>query len=227
MAENKGTTANSSQGFNLEKQNKDLKKKYDELKKQYNDNLKRYNDTLNSIASLRHELSNKSTEINKLKSDTSSLNKELTEMKTTLKKTNKMLLNNALNFLYIPYEAWSIDSVAIPAFNAISDLTLKKEYQKEEKLLKNYYKDASELVKFLSKVENGKDGVLLQMAMNTKKFPEELKKLDLYKRYTEKEKFYKSYYLGRKIKAIERELENSNPNITSIKNELVQCLETK
>lgn len=193
-------------------------KEYEKLEEEFKDSLK-------IITSLRLELSNKSTEINKLKSDTSSLNKRLNEVKATLKKTNKMLVNNALNFLYIPYEKWSIQEVAIPAFNAISDSTLKKECQKEEKLLKNYCQDVEALVSFLSEVE--KEMAKNKIARDLSKLKKQLTNKDFYKRYTEKEKFYKSYYLGRKIKAIEKELGNSNPNITSIKNELVQCLKTK
>lgn len=193
--------------------------------KEYEKLDKKFKDSLKSITSLRLELSNKSTEINKLKSDTSSLNKRLNEVKATLKKTNKMLVNNALNFLYIPYEKWSINEVAIPAFEAISDSTLKKECQKEEKLLKNYCQDVEALVSFLSEVE--KEMAKNKIARDLSKLKKQLTNKDFYKRYTEKEKFYKSYYLGRKIKAIEKELGNSNPNITSIKNELVQCLKTK
>ncbi len=193
-------------------------KEYEKLEKEFRDSLK-------IITSLRLELSNKSTEINDLKSDTLSLRKRLNEVKATLKKTNMMLVNNALNFLYIPYEKWSIQKVAIPAFNAISDSTLKKECQKEEKLLKNYCQDVEALVSFLSEAE--KEMAKNKIARDLSKLKKQLTDKDFYKRYTEKEKFYKSYYLGRKIKAIEKELGNSNPNITSIKNELVQCLKTK
>ena len=52
--------------------------------KEYEKLDKKFKDSLKSITSLRLELSNKSTEINKLKSDTSSLNKRLNEVKVTL-----------------------------------------------------------------------------------------------------------------------------------------------
>lgn len=216
--EKKTSTKNGQSNWELQQENKKLEKENSDLKKQFEDSLK-------IITTLRHRLSNKSTEIEKLKSDTSSLNKKLTQIKDTLKKTNKMLVTNALNFLYIPYEAWSIDSVAIPAFNAISDLSLKEEYKKEEQLLKNFHQDVEAVVSFLTEVEN--EMKKNKIACDLQKLKKQMANKDFYKRYTAKEKFYKSYYLGRKIKTIEKELENSNPNITSIRNELDQCLKTK
>lgn len=213
--EKKTSTKNGQSNWELQQENKKLEKENSDLKKQFEDSLK-----INC-----RRLSNKSEEIKKLKSDTSSLNKKLTQIKDTLKKTNKMLVTNALNFLYIPYEAWSIDSVAIPAFNAISDLSLKEEYKKEEQLLKNFHQDVEAVVSFLTEVEN--EMKKNKIACDLQKLKKQMANKDFYKRYTAKEKFYKSYYLGRKIKTIEKELENSNPNITSIRNELVQCLKTK
>lgn len=40
-------------------------------------------------------------------------------------KSDKALISMASNFIYIPYEAYSVDSIAIPAYESVQDLILK------------------------------------------------------------------------------------------------------
>lgn len=58
----------------------------------------------------------------------------------------------ASNFIYIPYEAYSVDSIAIPAYESAQDLTLKRQYEIRYQLLKNYKEDVSETVKLLNDI---------------------------------------------------------------------------
>ena len=61
-------------------------------------------------------------------------------------KSDKALISMASNFIYIPYEAYSVDSIAIPAYESVQDLILKLQYEIRYQLLKNYKEDVSETV---------------------------------------------------------------------------------
>lgn len=67
-------------------------------------------------------------------------------------KSDKALISMASNFIYIPYEAYSVDSIAIPAYESAQDLTLKRQYEIRYQLLKNYKEDVSETVKLLNDI---------------------------------------------------------------------------
>ena len=68
------------------------------------------------------------------------------------KKNDKALISMASNFIYIPYEAYSVDSIAIPAYESVQDLALKRHYEIRYQLLKNYKKDVSETIKLLNDI---------------------------------------------------------------------------
>ena len=42
-------------------------------------------------------------------------------------KNDKALISMSSNFIYIPYEAYSVDSIAIPAYESVQDLVLKRQ----------------------------------------------------------------------------------------------------
>ena len=67
-------------------------------------------------------------------------------------KGDKALISMASNFIYIPYEAYSVDSIAIPAYESAQDSKLKQQYEKRYQLLKNYKKNVSETVELLSDI---------------------------------------------------------------------------
>jgi len=81
--------------------------------------------------------------------DTQEQNKSL--MDKTIK-SDKALISMASNFIYIPYEAYSVDSIAIPAYESVQDLALKRHYEIRYQLLKNYKEDVCETVKLLNDI---------------------------------------------------------------------------
>lgn len=185
--------------------NKDLQKAYDQLQKQ---------DSVKTC-----ELNKVSTEYNVLKSNYDAVVK-------SLEFSNKKLVNIASNFLYIPYEAYSIQEIAIPAFKAVTDEQLLHKHQIKLTLLVNYQQDIRDLLSFISDIEKelgnrfAKDlKVLNQRYINT----------DYYHRYNQYDD-WKNTYLGKRINYIDAKMKSYNgsnkPDFTSIKKELNQCLET-
>lgn len=67
-------------------------------------------------------------------------------------KGDKALISMASNFIYIPYEAYSIDSIAIPAYESVQDLTLKQQYKTRYQLLINYKENVCETIKLLNDI---------------------------------------------------------------------------
>lgn len=67
-------------------------------------------------------------------------------------KGDKALISMASNFIYIPYEAYSVDSIAIPAYESAQDSKLKQQYEIRYQLLKNYKENVSETVELLSDI---------------------------------------------------------------------------
>lgn len=67
-------------------------------------------------------------------------------------KGDKAFISMASNFIYIPYEAYSVDSIAIPAYESVQDMTLKQQYETRYQLLKNYKEDVKETIKLLNDI---------------------------------------------------------------------------
>ena len=63
------------------------------------------------------------------------------------------LVNIISNFLYIPYEAYSIEKIAIPASNNIFDERLKHKQKIKFDLLKSYQNDIRSLMQFLKETQ--------------------------------------------------------------------------
>lgn len=138
---------------------------------------------------------------------------------------NKKLVNIASNFLFIPYEAYSIQEIAIPAFKAVTDKQLLRKHQIKLTLLENYQQDIRDLLEFISNVEKE----LCMPFANLKDLEKQFLEKEFYLRYNQYES-WKNTYLGKIIDSIDAKMKSYNrtnkPDFTSIKNELNQCLET-
>lgn len=64
--------------------------------------------------------------LSQLEIDVNNLKRDTTRLYIAQREADKRLVNIASNFLYIPYEAFSIEKIAIPAFKAISSKELRR-----------------------------------------------------------------------------------------------------
>lgn len=185
--------------------NKDLQQAYDQLQKQ---------DSVKTC-----ELNNIRTEYNVLKSNYDAVvkNQEI---------SNKKLVNIASNFLYIPYEAYSIQEIAIPAFKAVTDEQLLYKHQIKLALLENYQQDIRDLLSFILDIEKELGN---RFAKDLKVLDQRYINTDYYHRYNQYDD-WKNTFLGKRIYYIDAKMKSYNgsnkPDFTSIKKELNQCLET-
>ena len=114
----------------------------------------------------------------------------------------RSLISMASNFLYIPYDEYSIEEIAIPAFLSTKDTPAYTRFQNRLPLLQNYKSDVISLVNSLSQME--KDLEIGLTAMRNQKANEHLNNLQvssLYQRYTSYDD-WENTYLGEQLKSI-------------------------
>ena len=84
----------------------------------------------------------------------SNLREQLKMKDEQIDKYLKKLISIASNFLYLPYEKYSINDVAIPAFETARGTEYYTKYNIRLTLLKNYKTDTDALIKFLVSHQN-------------------------------------------------------------------------
>ena len=77
------------------------------------------------------------------------LQQQLREKDEQIDKYLKKLISLASNFLFVPYEKYAVNDLAIPAFEAAKGTEYYDRYYIRLKLLKNYKSDIDALTKFL------------------------------------------------------------------------------
>lgn len=114
----------------------------------------------------------------------------------------KSLISMASNFLYVPYEAYGVEEIAVKAFESIQDQQLKQEYNQRYILLKNYQLHLKQFKAYLEKVQKECNGVFQATAtefidMVNPTVPPELilKNQPFYQEYI-KYTDYKDTYIG-------------------------------
>lgn len=184
----------------------ELKQKYDKLYIQ---------DSINSI------------KLSRLENDKAILTKDKEDLLANQTEANKRLINTASNFLYIPYDAFSIDKIAIPAFNAVSDKVLQHNHQYKYTLLKNFKSDLEKLAQFIDYIETELNKPF------TKNATEMLEAFCNEPYYVAYHKYnnWENTYLGKKMVIIENQLKSFNGadkkiNLNTLKSELLVCLKT-
>ena len=107
-----------------------LKSERDSAMTAYKALLPKYNKIVKNDSALAAQLQTARTECAtfKLKCD---------ELQQAQRKANVCLFNIASNFLYIPYEAYSVEKLAIPAFEAVTDKDLTTQHSVNYVLLAN------------------------------------------------------------------------------------------
>ena len=119
----------------------------------------------------------------------------------------RRLISMASNFLYIPYDEYSIEEIALPAFLSTKGTSAYNQYQNRLPLLQNYKEDISALIAFLTKAE--KDLAIGLTKLREDKAKEHLSNihsLSLYLRYSTYDD-WKNTYLGTQICTIQKYLQ--------------------
>lgn len=106
---------------------------------------------------------------------------ELTKLRGIVLQDDKERVDIASNFLYIPYESYSVDSIAITTYEGIHDVPLKEKYRIRYTLLKNYKIHISEFSNFL--IQFQKEFNRFANDKFTSQKAQQLKSLRCYKAY--------------------------------------------
>lgn len=175
---------------------------------------------------LQKQDSVKTKELNKLTSEYNSLKRDYESVVKSQESANKNLLTIASNFLYIPYEAYSIQEIAIPAFKAVTDQQLLQKYQIRLVLLENYQQDIRDVLAFISGIEKE---LSVPFTKDLKSLDQRYLNMEFFRRYCQYDD-WKNTYLGKILKYIDMKMKSYNgsnkPDFSSIKKELNQCLES-
>lgn len=181
------------------------------------------------------KLSNDSVTIGKLKArisnlraDSLAIHNTVNGWKKQLLKADTCLINVASNFIYIPYEAYSIKEIAIPAFQMVSDEGLKVKYKSRYEMLLKFKEHVVEFISCLTEMKKvlsnpfAKDANDAIKVLKTKRF---------YAAYRAFEG-WESTFLGSRIIAIEKQLNEyrgqaSKVDFDKVANELQECLKTE
>lgn len=181
------------------------------------------------------KLSNDSVTIGKLKArisnlraDSLAIHNTVNGWKKQLLKADTCLINVASNFIYIPYEAYSVKEIAIPAFQMVSDEGLKVKYKSRYELLLKY---KEHIVEFISCLTEMKKVLSNPFAKDANDAIKVLRTKHFYAAYRAFEG-WESTFLGSRIIAIEKQLKDykgptSKVEFDKFANELQECLKTE
>lgn len=179
-----------------------------------------------SYTQLQHQDSINTRKLREIELKYNSLQKDYEDLVKSQKQANVKLINMASNFLYIPYEAYSIQNIAIPSFKAITDTQLAQTHQVKLALLENYQKDIEGVLMFIQTIEKELGN---RFAKDLNDLDRQFEGTDFYLRYIQYND-WENTYLGKRLKYIDMKMKSYNgsnkPDFSSIKNELNQCLES-
>lgn len=181
------------------------------------------------IDSLRTSNSKLTDSLNGVEKEKEQVQKENKQLRDVLLNADESLANIASNFLYIPYEAYSIENIAIPAYKAIYNEKEKNKYRNKNELLLHYQEDARTFLAFLKKVEKKLAGGFPN-ADDAKKAMEELDASPYYRRY-QLYSDYRNTYLGKFFVEVKTQLKQFDGtvhkvNFTEMIRSLNSCLKT-
>lgn len=200
----------------------------DSIIKKMNDDARKITELTVDNSSLKRLLKESQNETLQKESAINGLNRQINELQNELHATTKRLeakndtlqrrlISMASNFLYIPYEEYSIQEIAIPAFHAAKGTPAFTRYQDRLTLLENYKGDISTLVEFIMSAENENrlslkmDGVRAESGQT---YLNKLRQLPMYINYRGYDD-WKNTFLGNRINRIEKLLLSHPENIKS------------
>ena len=160
--------------------------------------------------------------------DSLAIHNTVNGLKKQLLKADTCLISVASNFIYIPYEAYSVKEIAIPAFQMVSDGELKVKYKSRYELLLKYKEHIVEFISCLTEMKKvlsnpfAKDANDAINVLHAKRF------------YVVYQAFegWESTFLGSRIMAIEKQLKGykgtaNKVDFDKVANELQKCLNTE
>ena len=168
------------------------------------DSLIRVNSALKGLLrESQQEADSKNQEITTLKREIENL-KSITirRLEASNDTLQRRLISMASNLLYIPYDEYSIEEIAIPAFLSTKGTPAYTRYQNRLPLLQNYKSDVASLVNSLSQME--KDLEIGLTALRNQKANEHFNNLQgssIYLRYTSYDD-WENTYLGGQLHSI-------------------------
>lgn len=86
------------------------------------------------------------------------LKKKIEAAEKRTESVEKSLITMASNFLYVPYEAYGVEEIAVKAFEAVQNPELKQKYNQRYVLLKNYQNHLREFKAYLERVQKACKG---------------------------------------------------------------------
>lgn len=135
-------------------------------------------------------------EIDRLQDENASLSLALRESRDSLETCRKKLITVAGNFLYIPYEEYGVEKIAIPAYRATEGSELYQVHIARLELLESYGEDRAQICDFLKKNK----GTILyssNLVTSLKELKAKFDALPAVKNYRDgKYKNWKETYLG-------------------------------
>lgn len=155
------------------------------------------------LRDLQKETESKERDISNLQRKVDELqNIKIKHLEASNDTLQRRLISMASNFLYIPYDEYSIQEIAIPAFLSTKGTPAYVRYQNRLPLLQNYKSDIESLVNNLSQME--KDLMVSLTEYRNKKASEHLNNLQatpVYQRYTSYDD-WENTYLGERIRIV-------------------------
>lgn len=190
----------------------------------------------NANTALKGLLKDSQKEAEAKERDIASLNRKIDDLQNvTIKRLEasndtlqRRLISMASNFLYIPYDEYSIEEIALPAFLSTKGTPAYTRYQNRLPLLQNYRDDISTLVTFLMQAE--KDVAIRLTKLREDKAKEHLssiRTLPLFIRYSSYDD-WQNTYLGSQICVIQKYLqtpsESTSTQLKTIRTKLESLL---
>lgn len=137
-----------------------------------------------------------------------SLRQQIREKDEQIDRYLKKFISIASNFLYIPYEKYSINDVAIPAFEAAKGTNYYDKYYIRLQLLKNYKTNTDELKKFLMDNQNGGRRNMDYLPSWADRTLSQLNSLNVVKQYRQYGDGWDETFLGKIIYELQEVLDN-------------------
>lgn len=195
----------------------------------YNDLMSEYNSMKSKCDSINSVHRKESVELTSLRQQSAEKERRIANLKKDLEVLNKQYINMAANFLFIPYDAYSVTEIAIPAFDAITDPALKEKHRTRYILLKRYKEHIQEMRDFLAEEEKNLEYAGEEQAKDALN---KMRQKSFYTAYNNHSDNFKSTYLGKKIITAERLLQAFDGNkhkfnVKGIIAELQACLKTE
>lgn len=202
--------------FSIQSQKKDAEQKLAEATSKFNDLQAQFDVVSRRIAS-------DSTKISSLSNENAVMSQEISELKRKLEISNTYLFNIASNFIYIPFESFGVDQIAIPACQQIQDKNLEEQSSIRKDLLINYKKHIEDLITYLKEPKK-KPNPFDKSGEAAKSNLADFHNKDFYKSY-QKYDDWANTYLGKIFKRIEVLLKNPNEDgFEDIIQELTKCI---